>query len=149
MPIASQTIHWAMNLFSSFGYAETEEENLTIVREYARVLVPGGKLLIDVMNRHHVIRFLLPVYRHKEGRLFVREERTVIDQGRRLSNLITVTEPGGQQRRYLYSPWLFNGWELSQVAQQAGLVTEKIYGHFDGRAYTEDGERAMLVARKP
>ena len=149
IPIASQTIRWAMSLFSSFGYGETEEENLCIMREYARVLVSGGKLLIDLMNRHHIVRFLSPVYRHKKGHLFVREERTVINQGRRLSNHITVTEPGGEQRRYLYAPWLFNGWEISWMAEQAGLKTEKIYGHFDGRAYTEDGERAMLVARKP
>lgn len=149
LPIASGTIHWAMSLFSSFGYAETEEENLHILREYARALVPGGKLLIDLMNRHHLIRFLSPVYRHKKGRLFVREERAIINDGRRLSNHITVTEPGGEERHYLYAPWLFNGWELSWMAEQAGLKTDEVYGHFDGRAYTEDGERAMLVARKP
>ncbi|MFH1738677.1 MAG: class I SAM-dependent methyltransferase [bacterium] len=147
--IASQTVQWAMSLFSSFGYGETDEDNLRILREYARVLAPGGKLLIDVMNRHHIVRFLSPVYRHKKGRLKVREERTIINRGRRLSNSITVTDPNGIQRRYQYVPWLFNGWELSWLAQRAGLQTVKIYGNFDGRSYNEDAERAMLVARKP
>ncbi len=149
IPFASNSIHWAMSIFSSFGYGETEEENLNILREYGRVLVPGGKVLIDVMNRHHIVRFLSPVYRHKKGGLAIREERTIIHEGRRLSNQITVTDPNGEQRRYNYVPWLFNGWELSWMAQQAGLEPEAVYGNFDGRKYEENGERAMLVAIKP
>ncbi len=149
IPLASNSVHWAMSLFSSFGYGETEEENLRIMQEYARVLAPGGKLLIDVMNRHHIVKFLSPVYRHKKGRLAIREERTIIHDGRRLSNQITVTDPDGEQRRYNYVPWLFNGWELSWMAKQAGLDPQAVYGHFDGRPYGEDEERAMLVAQKP
>ena len=149
IPLRSNTVHWAMSLFSSFGYGETEAENLEIMREYARVLVPGGKLLIDVMNRHYIVRFLSPVYRHKKGNLSVQEERTIINRGRRLSNSITVSSPNGEQRRYQYILWLFNGWELAWMAEQAGLQTVKVYGNFDGRPYTEDGERAMLVAQKP
>ncbi len=148
-PFRSDTFDFVICMFSSFGYGETEEDNLIVLKEYLRVLKPGGKVLIDVMNRHFIIPRLNPIYESVQSGLRVREERTITDQNRRLHNLITVTDKNGDKRSYIYRPWLFNGWELSWLASRAGLKVENVYGNFQGDLYKSDSERAMLVAFKP
>ncbi len=149
LPLCEGSVDYAISMFSSFGYGVSEEENLGVMCEYARVLRPGGSLLIDVMNRHYIARYLTPVYRHRERGLAVREERKIIESGRRLHNKICVTDREGVARRYDYKPWLFNGFELTLLAECAGLRPKKVYGSFESADYNLDSERAMLVAVKP
>ncbi len=148
-PFRSEMFDFVICMFSSYGYGENNDENLLIMKEFARVLKKGGKVLIDVMNRHFIEPRLNCVYESEQAGLFVREERTVLDNGRRLNNLITVTDDKGNKRSYLYRPWLFNGWELSLLATQAGLNVDRVYGNFDAEPYSNYSERAMLAAYKP
>lgn len=150
LPFASNQFDHVLNLFSSFGYLDTEEENFSVMQEYARVLRPGGKVLIDVMNRHFIVPRLNQAFEsfHENG-LFVHEQRAVINNGRRMHNEITVTDEKGDKRYYLYRPWLYNGAELSAFATRAGLTVETVYGDFRGSFYHLKSERAILVAVKP
>lgn len=148
IPFAEETFDYIICLFSSFGYGESDEENQAVMDEYARVLRPGGKVLIDVMNRHFIIPHLNSVYESTHENLFVREERTITDNGRRLHNCIQVRDQEGNTRQYFYRPWLFNGWELSWLATRADLKVEAVYGNFYADPYEQNSERAMLVAAK-
>lgn len=47
------------NLFTSFGYFDDESENQRMCNSIARMLLPGGRLLIDFMNAKKVIRNLV------------------------------------------------------------------------------------------
>ena len=149
MPFREGSFDFVICLFSSFGYGETTEENLNMMREFRRVLRPGGKVLVDVMNRHFIVPRLNTVYESIQSGLRVREERAVIEGGRRLHNHIQVTDREGNRRSYLYRPWLYNGWELSWMAAQAGLHSGGVYGNFWGDPYQQTSERAMLVATRP
>ncbi len=148
LPFQPNSFDHIICLFTSFGYGDNLEENLQVLREFHRVLKPGGKALIDVMNRLYIVPLLNRVYQSVQNGLRVREERTITNHGRRLHNVITVWDQKNHQRQYLYNPWMFNGWELSWMANQVGLKTEAIYGDFQGKKYHEDSERAMLVAVK-
>lgn len=148
LPLASNTFDYAISLFSSFGYGDTEGDHLAILREYERVLVPGGKVLIDVMNRHFILPRLNRVFESRHKGLWVREERTLTDNKKRLHNRIVVTDQHGEKRQYLYNPWLFNGFELSWLATRVGLKTVGLYGNFQGENYETESERAILVAEK-
>ncbi|MGC9329093.1 MAG: class I SAM-dependent methyltransferase [Candidatus Hinthialibacter sp.] len=148
LPFSDETFDFIICLFSSFGYGEKEEDNLLVMKEFARLLRPKGKVLVDVMNRHFVIPRLNPVFESTCSHLFVREERTITGHGRRLHNRILVRDSEGEKRQYLYNPWLFDGEELSQLGEQAGLTIEKIYGNFYADEYTKSSERAMMTAVK-
>lgn len=149
LPFDNGSFHYIVCLFSSFGYGETEDENLQIMREFFRVLRPGGKIVIDVMNRHFIVPRLNRVFFSEHKGLKVKEERSVTDNGRRLNNQFTVTDGGQEKRVYLYRPWLFNGWEISWMASQAGFKQVKVYGNFAAEPYHKNSERAMLAAQKP
>lgn len=48
-----------LNLFTSFGYFDTETENVVALSATAKSLKPGGKLVIDFMNTDKIISNLV------------------------------------------------------------------------------------------
>ena len=47
------------NLFTSFGYFDSNKENERMCASIAQMLLPNGKLIIDFMNVHKVIKYLV------------------------------------------------------------------------------------------
>ena len=47
------------NLFTSFGYFDSNKENELMCASIAQMLLPNGKLIIDFMNAHKVIKYLV------------------------------------------------------------------------------------------
>lgn len=60
LPFAAGSFDWVLNFFTSFGYFEKERENFQVLEEIVRVLAPGGRFLIDIMNTAHTLRHLQP-----------------------------------------------------------------------------------------
>jgi SAM-dependent methyltransferase len=58
LPFAAGSFDWVLNFFTSFGYFEKERENFQVLEEIVRVLVPGGRFLIDIMNSANTLRHL-------------------------------------------------------------------------------------------
>src|SRR5205085_1394978 len=50
LPFCSGSFGGLVNFFTSFGYFATEEENVQVVREMARVLAPDAVFLFDYLN---------------------------------------------------------------------------------------------------
>ena len=46
---------YVLNLFTSFGYFETDNDNQKAINAMAKNLKKGGKLIIDFMNTKKVI----------------------------------------------------------------------------------------------
>lgn len=70
LPLADASFDRIVNLFTSFGYFENEEDNFTVLQEVARLLKPalrrengssgGGLFVIDHMNRESMLAGLRP-----------------------------------------------------------------------------------------
>ncbi len=50
----------ALNLFTSFGYFQSLEEDKEVLKRIGAVLKPGGRLVIDFMNSSKVLQNLVP-----------------------------------------------------------------------------------------
>ncbi|HEX9942002.1 MAG TPA: class I SAM-dependent methyltransferase, partial [Thermoanaerobaculia bacterium] len=60
LPFKAGSFDWALNFFTSFGYFEGERENFRVLEEAVRVLTPGGRFLIDLMNPGPALANLKP-----------------------------------------------------------------------------------------
>ena len=59
-PIEGKKFDAIFNLFTSFGYFDTQKENEKVCKAMAQMLTPGGRLVIDFMNAKRVISGLVP-----------------------------------------------------------------------------------------
>lgn len=59
IPFSSSAYDFVLNLFTSFGYFESSEENCEAINSIAQSLKPGGCLLLDFLNPYVVINNLV------------------------------------------------------------------------------------------
>lgn len=103
LPFATGSLAGAWFLFNSFGYFD-EEENLGVLRELARVLRPGARLVMDLPLRSgmkQAVSEIPPTARHEDG-ITIYEAWTYNEEARRLEARGSWETEREQQ-----------GWELS------------------------------------
>lgn len=132
----------ALSLFTSFGYFRSETMNQQVIKEFARILISGGRLVIDYLNTEHVINHLEPVSERTSGKLKIREERWIDEK--RVYKKITID----QDKTFSESVRLYSLNDLRNMMSSAGLKIYNIFGEYDGSEYKRDSSRMILFAVK-
>lgn len=140
----------AINMFLSFGYFATDEENQAMLDGIARALRSGGRLLIDFWNREHEVRAFQPtvVDKRDDGILEI-EDWSFDPMAGRLSWTNTVIFPDNRREAWAHSIRAFTVAEVKKMLETAGLTLLAVYGDLDGTPYTMDSESAIFVAGRP
>lgn len=148
LPFAAETFDWVLNFFTSFGYFETERENFRVLEEIVRVLTPGGRFLIDFLNRDLVLAGLKPQEVQTFGEQRVEIERWYDPQTRRINKRMRLLRPGTEPRSFLESVRAYGPEEVTIGLQWAGLEVGALFGNFHGDPFTRDSERLIIVGGK-
>ncbi|MCS1351783.1 class I SAM-dependent methyltransferase [Mechercharimyces sp. CAU 1602] len=142
VPFADHSFDAVMNLFTSFGYFIEDHENSKVLTEIKRVLKPGGKFVIDFLNRYSVEKHLIPESRRQEEDTLIVEERKI--EGPFVHKKITVTDNEGT-RTYQERVKMYTRDEMVQMMGQAGLAIDAVYGDYEGKMYKEESARMIFV----
>jgi SAM-dependent methyltransferase len=135
----------ATSFFTSFGYFD-DAGNRAAIASIAGAVRPGGVFLMDFLNAIAVETQLVPESEEKRnGRTFRIRRR--IEEGRVIKDV--VIEEEGLTLNYSESVRLYHHHDLVHLLTGAGLVPVAAYGAFDGRDFTTDAPRCILVARRP
>ena len=137
-----------LSLFTSFGYFVHDEQNQAVFHAVYRALKPGGKFLIDYLNREYVIANLVEQDECVLGDQHVSNVRCLTDECRRVTKTMTVTYPSGEERVYHESVRMYSETELVAMLRRAGLVNIRTCGSLDGQAYRPESKRLIAVAEK-
>jgi 2-polyprenyl-3-methyl-5-hydroxy-6-metoxy-1,4-benzoquinol methylase len=132
-----------INLFTSFGYFETDEENAEVINGMCKALKPGGWLVMDFFNSHWL--------RHN---LVAHDERIMPD-GKRLEQTRWI-ENGRVEKRLLLrstseavefveSVRMFTLEEFKQMFAQNGLVLKHLFGGYDGSEFNEANSNRLIM----
>lgn len=135
-----------VNLFTSFGYFEHEQDNVAALAEMARVLRPGGRLVIDHINRPHIERRLIPRDRRVHGDVTI-EQRRQIRAGRVEKN-IDLTFADGRTQQLLESVRIYTREEMEALLRSVGFTRIRFCGTFSGDPLSEDSPRMIVLAEK-
>ncbi len=139
-----------INIFTAFGYLESEADDLKVLRQVHKALKPGGVFLQEMRHRESLIRHYLPstITRHEDGLLVLEEHQFNLLTSRNEVR-VTVLHPDGQRAEYHHAARIYSLTELARMLEEAGLKVEASYGGLDGSRLTLDSRRLAVLSRKP
>lgn len=138
-----------VNLFTSFGYFDSEAEDLAVLRGVRRALRPGGVFLIDLLNKPWLLRHFTPSFRQRapEGEVVGALNRLSFEpRGSRLTNRRTLSLRGGGTRETRLEFKVYGPEDLQRLFKASGLELTRLWGGFDGRRYGKDTFRLIAAA---
>lgn len=138
-----------INMFTSFGYFDSEEEDRRVLECVGVALRPGGRFLIDFINRDRVIRFYQERdwRRAPDGSILLEERRWNALEGRNSAE-ITLIRPDGSRRRLRTVMRMYAATELAAMLASVGLTIRGVWGDFDGSELTLESVRVIVLAQK-
>ncbi|MFY1701810.1 MULTISPECIES: class I SAM-dependent methyltransferase [Micromonospora] len=133
-----------LNLYTSFGYFDTDEQNLRVLRNAHDSLRPGGVLVVDLLGKECYARWAgqPKVVDVEDGRVFMHD--TVLDGWTRYRTEWTLVR-AGVVRQVSLTQCLYSGAELRRLVEAAGFVDVRCFGGFAGQPY--DCHATRLVVR--
>lgn len=133
-----------VSFFTSFGYFETDDENLEAMAAIRTNLRSGGGWLIDYLNRDWVIRTLVPRDERMIGDIRLVQERRVDAVRGRIVKTLTLTRAQGV-RTYTESVRMYGLPELIDLTERAGLRIAQTFGSPDGAPFGVSAPRLILA----
>ena len=136
----------AICLFDAFGFF-SDQDNLSVLGQAARALVPGGLFCLDVRNRDWMIKHLAPVTVLEKGDdLLVDRHHFDTTTGRLIDRRLQVRD--GVVKRHPFSIRLYSLSELTLLLHVVGLEVVAAYGSFSGAPISMQQNRLVVVSRK-
>lgn len=135
--------------FTSFGYFE-DEENEKVLAAVARVLRPGGRFLLDVMNRDWILTHAdqRTWTQRDDGALLMEETALDLLQSRVIARQILIDPKGGPQVAKEYSLRAYTCAELSALLRRHGFSVREVLGGAQRESYNAESRRLMIVAER-
>lgn len=146
----NQEFDAVINMFYSFGFFDTDEENFKVLEKFYNALKPGGKFLMHTD---------VNITRIKSGKYKFNEERKLIS-GKNL-RIIDVYD---ELTKKIYGKWtifdntetktvdyavrVYTREEFTKMCYDAGFSKVTVYSDWDGVPYNEDAEDMIIIAEK-
>jgi ubiquinone/menaquinone biosynthesis C-methylase UbiE len=134
-------------LFSSFGYFGEDGDRL-VLGEIARVLKPGGVVVLDLMNPARVRASLVAHSRNERDGLLIDERRMLREDGKRVEKSVRLTKKDGTWRGWKESVRMYEVEEMRALLAGRGLQLEGVDGGFKDEPLGPDAPRQILRARR-
>lgn len=140
-----------INMFYSFGFFDTDEENFQVLVNFYNALKEGGKFLMhtDV----NMPRIRSKQYKFDENRgLTSGNNLRIIDEydeeTKRINGRWIINDDKGNVRDVDYSVRVYEKDEFIDMCLKAGFKSVEVYADWDGSPYSEDAEDIIFIAQK-
>jgi ubiquinone/menaquinone biosynthesis C-methylase UbiE len=149
----SEEFDAVVNLFFSFGFFDSDDENDRVLSNFYRALRPGGKFIMH--TDINVPRIVSGTYKLQETRQLKSGRQLEISetcdmQNKRLNGTWSLLGPDGtRQELRPYTAAIYTLEDFTEMCEKAGFRNVRGYGDWDGRALTSESEDMIIVAEKP
>lgn len=136
-----------VNLFTSFGYFATREEDILALSNLASCLAPEGCLVLETRGKETTAREFVGGEEFERGGWSVKTEFSVLGDWEMLRNRWMLIRDGRTIDRS-FDLRLYSGVEMRNALHAAGFSRVSIFGALDGRPYDQDAQTLVAVARR-
>lgn len=129
LPYPADTFDVVVILGNSFGYFETVQDDLRVLKEVCRVLKPWGRLLIDVADGEYLREhFQSRSWEWIDKKHFVCRERSLsVDNQRLISREVISDVEKGVIADQFYAERLYTGPSITRLMKEAGFTDTTIH----------------------
>ena len=138
-----------INIFTAFGYLESDAEDQRVLHQVQKALRPGGRFLLELMHRDALLRWFQPfgVSRREDGLMVVKDRRFDQRTGRNAVR-VTLIYPDGRRAELGHDARIYTLTELAGMLARSVLDIQATYGGLDGSPLTLDSRRLVVIAQK-
>lgn len=135
-----------INLFTSFGYFDSDEENFQFLCNSKELLQNDGYFVLDYLNKNEVVDNLVPeTRRNYKGKTYL--EKRFISKGRVIKEIII--NGNGEHNNYIESVRLYSYEEIITAFENSGFLIRNIFGNYKGSTFNKNNsERLIIIAQK-
>ena len=138
-----------VNMFTAFGYFDDDADDQRVMSRASAALKPGGKLLLDLLNRDWVAaNYVRSESREGPDGTIYQERREFDPVAGRNHVEFTITSPDGEERKVSHHIRLYVATEISRMLDGAELRLECVYGGYDGSRLSIETQRMILVVER-
>jgi len=141
LPFSAASFELVVNLFTSFGYFDSDDQHLLVLHDVARILKRNGWFVLDFFNAERVRETLVAYEELVLGGREVKVRRRISDDGKYVLKDMELIDEG---RSFLEKVRLFGPDELEQLIANAGFAVREKYGNYEGEALDANSERALF-----
>lgn len=138
-----------INMFTSFGYLETDYEDLRVLKAVATALKPDGKFLIDVINRDWLLADFQSKSWHHDGKLIVLEERLYNPKTKRRTVKVQILDKKGKWHETIHRERIYSLEEMKKNLNKVGLKVIKVFDNtISKQRFSKNSKRLVILAVK-
>lgn len=138
-----RTFNLIVNLFTTFGYFEDDEENLAVLQNVKTMLKPDGFFVFDFLNASQVRKNIKPL---EEGTLdfyHYHISRRIVDDT--VLKTITFQPPNGQECTFTERVKLYDKAWFEKHLPRMGFKIDDIFGGYEGQEFKEATSSRLLI----
>ena len=135
-----------LNLFTSFGYFDTDEENFSILQKAYNFLADDGYFVLDFFNSTFLAKNLVEYSKDVFNDVEIHQYRKLIEK--RVRKEIVINK-NGKLSNYEESVRMFTKDELVEAITRIGFDIYKTFGDFLGNEFKQfTSPRLVLICKK-
>ena len=147
----------AVNLYTSFGYCDTIDEDMQILRNIAESVKPGGTFIMECTSRETAILYWTPGEEFERAGYKVVTHFEVTGAWEGLKSQWTLYPADADLKKtpvpqpvvdHTFIQSLYPATFLRNKLMEFGFSKAEVYGDFDFSPYNENARTMVLIGRK-
>jgi cyclopropane fatty-acyl-phospholipid synthase-like methyltransferase len=131
-----------VNLFTSFGYFESDEENFSVFQKAYDLIKSGGYFVLDYLNSIRLEKYLVPTSIFSKNGTTIKQDRTI--KGKRVEKKITI-EKDDSIKHFHESVRLYDYSEIKSILEKTGFRIVESFGDFDGNIFEQNSSKRLII----
>lgn len=142
-----QQYNYVLNLFTSFGYFETDQEHIDTLQHIGAALKPGGTLVIDFLNIFKIVNELIPEEIIIKGGITFHISRKINENGFLIKEITFSDE--GKDFQFQEKVRAFTQDDFIQMLKKTGFNCSYFAGDYHFEKFSiNNSPRLIIIADK-
>lgn len=129
------------NLFTSFGYFDSDEENFSFVKNSTNFIKQDGFFVFDYFNQFYLEKNLIPSSEKEVNGIKISEKREIRDK--RIVKEIIIQN--SKNDKFYESVKLYNKNEILDHFEKYGYKPKFIFGDYNGNNFDEELSERLVI----